>query len=413
MSVSYNPSVPSNGLLFYYDMDNTKKSWFGAPTTNYIWKTEELSDSGYWSNTNLTITANSTLSPIGDLTADKLVSASASGSLLAQSANVSDTGTGILTASIYAKDFNSTGYFTFNCYYNGDTEVNIDFFLSGNGSTNNPAGAAISYVGNGWYRCSMQIPARVNAGTLVLFRFWPNGRGVTTAGTGCYFWGAQLEKGSFVTPYIKANVSNATRSSTNNVADILGKSTTVSTLTYNAANEFSFNGTTNYIYSSPIEPANITISAWFKATGAPSTNDSAGGDIVCSNPQFFGTAVQYVLAYSWANSRVLFLTQANTSVLATSDGAVSQNTIHHAVATFDGATQNLYIDGVLLATRAYTTAIVYPTTGDRNLQIGRWGYAGYERYFNGSIYSVAIYNRAITADEVKQAFNAKRERYGI
>jgi len=34
MSASSGPSILTNGLVFDYDMSNTKKSWIGKPATN-------------------------------------------------------------------------------------------------------------------------------------------------------------------------------------------------------------------------------------------------------------------------------------------------------------------------------------------------------------------------------------------
>ena len=34
MSVTSGPKISKTGLIFYYDMNNTKKSLLGAPTTN-------------------------------------------------------------------------------------------------------------------------------------------------------------------------------------------------------------------------------------------------------------------------------------------------------------------------------------------------------------------------------------------
>jgi hypothetical protein len=101
--------------------------------------------------------------------------------LIYQNTTTATTGTGILTSSVYAKAATSTT-FTFNTYYNLDTEVNITFTLTGTGSTDTPASSTIAFVGNGWYRCTIQTPARVNAGTDVLWRIWPTTRPTATAG---------------------------------------------------------------------------------------------------------------------------------------------------------------------------------------------------------------------------------------
>ena len=34
MSLSHAPKIKTDGLVFYYDMENTQKSWKGAPTIN-------------------------------------------------------------------------------------------------------------------------------------------------------------------------------------------------------------------------------------------------------------------------------------------------------------------------------------------------------------------------------------------
>jgi hypothetical protein len=68
-----------------------------------------------------------------------------------------------------------------------------------------------------------------------------------------------------------------------------------------------------------------------------------------------------------------------------------------------------YKNSVLGAT---STAAGYTTTnnGSRPITIGI-GYTGVR--FIGNIYNVAVYNRALTADEVAQNFNALRGRYGL
>lgn len=35
MALSHSPSIVTNGLVFYYDMNNSQKSWLGKPTTNF------------------------------------------------------------------------------------------------------------------------------------------------------------------------------------------------------------------------------------------------------------------------------------------------------------------------------------------------------------------------------------------
>ena len=36
MALAHSPKIATDGLVFAYDMGNTRKSWRGAPTTNLI-----------------------------------------------------------------------------------------------------------------------------------------------------------------------------------------------------------------------------------------------------------------------------------------------------------------------------------------------------------------------------------------
>jgi hypothetical protein len=79
------------------------------------------------------------------------------------------------------------------------------------------------------------------------------------------------------------------------------------------------------------------------------------------------------------------------------------------VATYDGTNIKLYENGILRQTGSSFTSNVSNST--TNLEIGRGGGSLY--YWNGKIAQVSIYNRALTAQEIQQNFNALRGRFGI
>jgi hypothetical protein len=166
-----------------------------------------------------------------------------------------------------------------------------------------------------------------------------------------------------------------------------------------------YNGTSTYQEFYPIEPNRLTVSVWFKATGAPSLNDIYGGTILASGPQHF---ISYGMLYRWTTNTVLFVQSQNGEIISANAPA---NKIVNAVYTYDGTNTRLYIDGVLASTVAYTTDPQYFGSGNRNLVLGRWGHPGYERYFNGNIYQASIYNRALSASEILQNYNAKRKKF--
>jgi hypothetical protein len=173
------------------------------------------------------------------------------------------------------------------------------------------------------------------------------------------------------------------------------------------------NGTTQYAQGAVLEPQRFTLSAWFRGTGPSSTNDSFGGSLLASNQQLAGGMGQYSINWSWASQRAITSVQANGSYSATPDGSVARNQVHYIVATYDGARRRLYHNGNLIVDDAWTTNPVYPTSGVRNLQIGRWGYPGWGRHFQGVYYQAVMYDRALTESEVLQNFNADRDRYGL
>jgi hypothetical protein len=81
-------------------------------------------------------------------------------------------------------------------------------------------------------------------------------------------------------------------------------------------------------------------------------------------------------------------------------GALTANTWAHLAATYDGATMQLYVNGVQVASRAQTGAIA---TSTNPLQIG--GDSLYGQYFAGRIDEVRIYNRALSVAEIQSDMN--------
>jgi len=71
----------------------------------------------------------------------------------------------------------------------------------------------------------------------------------------------------------------------------------------------------------------------------------------------------------------------------------------HLAATFDGTAMRMYVNGGLVDSQPQT-APLSPTTG--TLQIGADGYPG--EFFEGRIDDVRIYNRALSASEVRQLY---------
>jgi hypothetical protein len=78
--------------------------------------------------------------------------------------------------------------------------------------------------------------------------------------------------------------------------------------------------------------------------------------------------------------------------------ALPLNVWSHVVATYDGATQRLYVNGVQVAQRAQTGAMVQ---SNNPFRIG--GSQPFGEFFQGRIDEVKVYNRALTAAEIAAA----------
>lgn len=170
---------------------------------------------------------------------------------------------------------------------------------------------------------------------------------------------------------------------------------------------FLFDGVNDYInagnnFSSVIEGANRTLVAWGKTfTATPSSdiriitlyraNSSSGFAIVQDNP-----------TNNWHG------VYRNTGgALASIDSGVAGtvNVWQHIVLVQEGASIKIYVDG---AEKASASDAVVPTTvSPPDADIGAFDTTGSDSmnaHFNGVIDDVRIYNRALSADEVKQLY---------
>ena len=79
------------------------------------------------------------------------------------------------------------------------------------------------------------------------------------------------------------------------------------------------------------------------------------------------------------------------------------NTWHHIVGTYDGSNLKFYLDGVLTQTSA-TTATPYQNTSYLNVIQGSYP-------IDGRVANARVYNRALTAAEVQQNYQAEQYRF--
>lgn len=163
-----------------------------------------------------------------------------------------------------------------------------------------------------------------------------------------------------------------------------------------------FNGTSNYVNAgntaSLSVSGNITVALWAKWTAsgdyfvALSKNDSGNN----RNGYAFWTdaVLDQQMVFQIANGT------GNREVF--SGGAPNDGRWHHFVGTWDGTTMRMYMDGVEGDNAPYTNTLV---SSEYPLHIGRNAPPTGAEYFPGSLDDVRVYNRALSATEVKQLYN--------
>jgi len=178
--------------------------------------------------------------------------------------------------------------------------------------------------------------------------------------------------------------------------------------TYSSANGGSivFDGVNDYVNCGSINftsGTSITIEVWVNPNSSQNTyadildyNHGANGGFVI---QQNGNALnQYYLAY-WNG----------TSFDITSTITLNSNSFNHLVFVKSGTSTIGYLNSV--NTIQYTGSSNINCSG-YVLYLGRF-VVGAGREFNGSISNTKIYNRALSATEISQNFNALRSRYGL
>jgi len=207
---------------------------------------------------------------------------------------------------------------------------------------------------------------------------------------------------SMVAPFVGPT---GARSTTQALLDLTQNRTiTCNSLTYATNNTFSFNGTSDNIRltNTTLGNGNLpwTVSAWVKTT---TTVNALGQGSVLSNAS--GGPVYSMMGVN--AGKIVYWTYQN-SAWAQKLGVRTVNDNNWHLLTWVNNSNNtmaMYVDGTL-------DSNVADSTSGNNNPVDIIG-ASWAAYFSGSIPSLSIYNVALTADQVAQNFTAQRSFYGV
>jgi hypothetical protein len=174
--------------------------------------------------------------------------------------------------------------------------------------------------------------------------------------------------------------------------------------TYRTANGGSFvlDGTNDYIYA-PVDTSlfstQATMVIWLKndvAIPAPSQTGISG---------YFGAGGGND-HYPWADGAAYMSTFRNGRIgPITLSASIGRTSAHMLTIAADTTSWKLYQNTTLITTQSGLSSVYLD-----NFNIGT---SGGTYYYQGNIYAFMIYNRALSADEILQNYNAFKNRFGL
>lgn len=167
---------------------------------------------------------------------------------------------------------------------------------------------------------------------------------------------------------------------------------------------WTFDGSDDYILVSnngfgTFNSQTYTVEAWINPSRVNTDGVIFSYDYTSHvNPYY---AVQFrinspgILFFSWNNGSTF-------QYILTPNDAISINQWYHVVAVYESGRQQIFINGILSVAGTATDTITFY---NQPVWVGRANYGG---YFEGDISVVRYYNRALTAAEVLQNYNATK-----
>jgi hypothetical protein len=163
---------------------------------------------------------------------------------------------------------------------------------------------------------------------------------------------------------------------------------------------FSFDGTVHVRVpdSAALRPAQLTVELWL----VPAVLSGIHQTVIARGSSANNNDTWYLGLF---NGRPRFWSHGD--VLLEGPSTIPLNQWTHLAVSFDGTTKRLYVNGLQVASQTGLGALVYDPAPTVPVTIGAdWASNGPAELFTGRVDEVAIYNRALTANEIADLYNA-------
>jgi hypothetical protein len=445
MSVSGGPSIVTSNLLLNLEVVNPKSYSYSENLLTYS-QQFNVSPWSLGGTGSPLITANTVTAPDGTLTASTLYGNGGTNSNRVQQ-TITVTANTNYNFSFYIKNKDNANASYFHVSFPSSGKNNSEAYVIWTGNTisgfsnTGTTQPKANYITDGWYRVSMLASSNyLDSGSAVI-RIYPSGNDGTIQNN-VYIWGAQVEKNTSIQNYVPTTASAVNQSLI--VRDTI--STYSPTLSNTAFYNYNSNGTFTFtrsttaikdggglIGSYPTGPLSVgnfiyndhTWEIWFKIDDVnPGNYDGTEAFSALAVYQGFHQGFQYgsnvMYYYIWDYDGVTATSiEAARWTLGTSGTQLIQGNWHQLVVTNNNKTFIPYVNGVQLGTGSTPANLRFNNLFNGGvISIGKAAavaanVGSYLYYSKSTFGGMKMYNRALSADEVQQNFNAQRGRYGL
>lgn len=185
--------------------------------------------------------------------------------------------------------------------------------------------------------------------------------------------------------------------------------TLVNSVGYNSSNRGSlvFDGINDYSsFSSIISTKPFCISFWVRLT-------SVKNQCFYSSRTILGHGISIFALGGAVGSNIIRFDTGDIANQWTTGYAPASNTWVNIVLQVNDTSKQLYANGAFISSIDFSASIINISPTIATIGASQINGTGYDNYLAGNIAQVFIYNRALSADEIKQNFEATRSRFGI